>query len=1078
MATIETLDQYEELAARAAERYWNRELSVRVGMASCGLAAGALSVYEAASARESPAADGLTVSRVGCRGSCMVEPMVELVRPDYHLIFHAVTPEDVNAIIDGAKRDDFGSFEAEGRVWQERQSLRTDGAPFVTRCGYSAEVPELSSIPFYRQQKKIITRNCGLIEPFNIGEALARESYAALVKVLRENDPESVIQTITESGLRGRGGAGFPTGRKWASARSAPGDEKYVFVNADEGDPGAFMDRSVLESDPHAVLEGMTIGAFAIGAARGILYIRAEYPLAIQTMQHAIEQARQYGFQGDNILGTPFSFDVSIKIGAGAFVCGEETALIASAEGGIGEPRPRPPYPSQEGYMGKPTVINNVKTWSAVAPIVRNGAEWFAGIGSEESKGTAVFCITGAVRNTGLIEVPMGTRLEDIVFGIGGGAEELGRKIKAVQTGGPSGGCLPRSRFDLAADYEHLTEAGAMMGSGGMIVVDDTTCMVDLAKFFLGFTMDESCGKCTPCREGTRRMHGLLEKITRGEGEEADIDLLQELATYVKDASLCGLGITAPNPVISTLNYFRDEYERHIIDKRCDAFVCSELVGAPCQSACPLGTEAWRYVAHIARGEYEDAYHAIREANPFPSVCARVCDHPCEKRCRSGTTGGQAIAIRALKRFITDRVDALAYRPERTAEWAADAPSVAVVGSGPAGLTAAHYLSLKGYEITVLEADAEPGGMLVSGIPSYRLPREQLRKEIGSLIDENVTVRCNTALGRDVTIDGLFEEGHEAVFLAMGAHKSRRLNVEGEDLDGVYPAVQFLKAFNLRGEVLACGRVGVVGGGDSAIDAARVALRQEGVEGVTVFYRRTREEMPALKEEIEAAVQEGIELRTLVSPTRILSEGGRLTGFECIKNEPGEIDASGRRTPVPVPGTEEAFPLDNLIVTIGDVPDIDYITDMGIEATEWGTVRIDENTLATNRPGVFAGGDVVTGPNTVVDAIAAGKTAAVMIDRFLRGEILRQPAVARLPEVYVEPAMLSDEELSETDRAESPTLSVEARRQSFDEVEMALSVEDVTREARRCLRCDLEFTETKEDEEEHVATNEEPVLSN
>jgi NADH:ubiquinone oxidoreductase subunit F (NADH-binding) len=600
MSRLSSFDEFEEVRRRATEKHWSGPPSIRVGMASCGLAAGAEKLYEAASEGAAAGDGDLAVVRVGCRGSCVVEPMVEVVCPDFHLIFSDVTLAGMNDIMEGARTGDFTALEGLGTLWQERQSLRTDGTPFVTRPGYEGDAVDISSVPFYLPQQKIVTRNCGLIDPFSIEDAFARDGYAALVKVLEDNDPEAVIQTILDSGLRGRGGAGFPTGRKWAIARAAPGENKAVFVNADEGDPGAFMDRSVLESDPHAVLEGMIIGAFAVGASTGIVYIRAEYPLAVQTVQNAIVQAREYGLLGDNILGTSFSFDVSIRIGAGAFVCGEETALIASAEGKVGEPRPRPPYPAQQGYHGNPTVINNVKTWSSVAPIILNGADWFAGIGSEHSKGTAVFCVTGNIRNTGLAEVPMGTTLSDIVFEVGGGPEKAGRKIKAVQTGGPSGGCLPSSLFDLPVDYERLTEAGAMMGSGGMIVVDDRTCMVNLAKFFLEFTMDESCGKCTPCREGTRRMYGLLDKMTSGKGTEEDIAFLEELATYVKDSSLCGLGATAPNPVLSTLRYFRDEYEAHIRDKKCPAGSCAALISfhvepekctacGACSMVCPVG---------------------------------------------------------------------------------------------------------------------------------------------------------------------------------------------------------------------------------------------------------------------------------------------------------------------------------------------------------------------------------------------------------------------------------------------------------------------------------------------------------
>jgi NADH-quinone oxidoreductase subunit F len=505
------------------------------------------------------------------------------------------------------------------------------------------------------------------------------------------------------------------------------------------------------------------------------------------------------------------------------------------------------------------------------------------------------------------------------------------------------------------------------------------------------------------------------------------------------------------------------------LEKKCDAFVCDELVGAPCQSACPLGTEAWRYVAHLARGEYEEAYRVIRETNPFPSVCARVCDHQCEERCRLGRTGSRPVAIRALKRFVTDIVDARTYKPPR-APSPPSAPGVAVVGSGPAGLTAAHYLSLDGFKVTVFEADSRPGGMLVSGIPSYRLKRDVLEKEIESLVDENIALRCDSALGRDFTIDSLFRDGYQAVFLALGAHKSRRLNIEGEDAIGVYPAIQFLKEFNLRGRKLASGRVGVIGGGNSAVDAARVALRLEGVEGVTIFYRRTRNEMPALKEEVGAALQEGVLLETLVSPVKVRSRDGHLTGLVCVRNRLGATDASGRRHPAPVEGTEFSLPLDVLIVTIGDEPDIDYISAMGVETTGRGTLKVNPETLETSRPGVFAGGDVVTGPDTVVDAIAAGRKAAASIGCYLRGLDMKQPASARVPQVYVEPCMLSEEEIDRIRRADPPTLPVGLRRRSFSEVEMSLATEDAVREARRCLRCDLEFTRRATPEVEQVAT--------
>jgi NADH:ubiquinone oxidoreductase subunit F (NADH-binding)/(2Fe-2S) ferredoxin/NAD-dependent dihydropyrimidine dehydrogenase PreA subunit len=440
-----------------------------------------------------------------------------------------------------------------------------------------APIPRMKDIPFFGKQRLIALANRGLIDPEDIDEYIAVGGYQALARALTELEPEGIIGVIKESGLRGRGGAGFPTGRKWEFCRNAAGDEKYVICNSDEGDPGAFMDRSIIESDPHAVLEGMTIGARAIGAARGFIYIRAEYPLALKRLTKAIEQAHDYGLLGEDILGSGFRFDITVSQGAGAFVCGEETSLISSLEGVLPEPRVRPPYPANAGYLGKPTNINNVETWANIPRIISHGAGWFNGIGTETSKGTKVFSLVGKVNNTGLVEVPMGITMREIVFDIGGGVPNQ-KRFKAVQTGGPSGGCIPESLLDTPVDYESLTKAGSIMGSGGMIVMDEETCMVEVSRYFLSFTQDESCGKCTPCREGTYHMLNILENITQGKGRESDLELLEEMGGLVKETALCGLGNTAPNPVLTTIKYFRDEYMAHIRDKRCPAGVCKALI--------------------------------------------------------------------------------------------------------------------------------------------------------------------------------------------------------------------------------------------------------------------------------------------------------------------------------------------------------------------------------------------------------------------------------------------------------------------------------------------------------------------
>jgi NADH-quinone oxidoreductase subunit F len=952
--------------------------------------------------------------------------------------------EDVPRVIDAA----LGGY-------VESDLIYTD--PFI-----GAKFDNQNEIPFFKKQTRTILGTNQKLDPIRIFNYVERDGYSALEKVLEKNDPDWIIDEIKASGIRGRGGAGFPTGRKWEFARGSgqPGQTKYVVCNCDEGDPGAYMDRSLLEGNPHSILEGMIIAGIAIGANHGIIYVRGEYPLAIKHTMIAIRQARELGLLGVDILDTGIDFDIEIVRGAGAFVCGEETALIRSVEGFMGEPRQRPPYPIARGIDGCPTCINNVETLANIRVIINLGGAEYAKVGTPGNTGTKIFSLVGKIRNTGLVEVPLGMTIGEVVHDIGGGPPGKA-KIKAVQTGGPSGGCIPAARFDLPVDYDSLKEAGSIMGSGGMIVMDDDTCMVDVAKYFMAFLKDESCGKCYTCRKGTQRMYEILEDITEGRGTLDHLELLEELAVVVKDTSMCGLGQSAANPVLSTLRYFRHEYERHIVDKRCDAFVCKDLVGPPCQSACPVGTEAWRYVAHIERGEYEEAYRVIREVNPFPSVCARACDHQCEQRCRAGTSGGDPIAIRALKRFVTDRIDPASYQPIRT-EWTdGEAPRVAVVGAGPAGLTAAHCLSIKGYRVTVFEAEPEPGGMLYCAIPEYRLPREVIRKEIQALLDENIEIVCNTSLGTDFSIDSLLGEGYSAVLLALGAHKSRPLGLDKEDAPGVYPSIEFLKAFNERGEQLAKGRVGVIGGGNSAIDAARTALRQRDVESVTIFYRRTRAEMPAFEEEIEAAIQEGITIETLVTPTEIRTTSGLFSHLVCARNNLGSPDASGRRRPVIIKGSEYLLELDTLIVAISEDSGVDCITPAragGIEVTDWNTVKADPKTLLTSRPGVFAAGDVITGPNTIIDAVADGKKAAAMIDHHIRGEELVKPArsIKSLP--YLEPPEI-DESVSRDERVETPRASVDWRKRNFAEVEVGLSMQEAHCEAGRCLRCDLEFAE-------------------
>ncbi len=1006
----------------------NDKPRILIGTATCGRAAGALAVLDTINSELERLGIEAVITQVGCIGLCYAEPLVDIIKPGRPRISYAgVTPEIVPQLLEDYLINDNPRPDL---------ALGTIGEDIVDG------IPKLFELPVLKPQVRVALRNCGHIDPADINQYIANDGYTGFIKALKMTR-EEIIAEISKSGLRGRGGAGASTGFKWERLLEAPGDEKYIICNADEGDPGAFMDRSLLEGDPHAVLEGILIGCYATGANYAYIYCRAEYPLAIERLKTALAQMRENNLLGENILGSGFNLEIEIKEGAGAFVCGEETALIASIEGKRGMPRSRPPFPAVSGVWGKPTNVNNVETWANVSAILQKDAGWYSRYGTEKSRGTKTFALAGKVARTGLIEVPLGIRLGDIIYEIGGGIVN-DKKFKAVLTGGPSGGCLPASLIDLSVDYESLDQAGSIVGSGGMIVGDEDTCMVDLARFFISFTQAESCGKCLPCREGGEEMLSVLERITNGEGQEGDIEYLEWLANLMKSGSLCALGQTSPNPVLTTIRYFREEYEEHIKKGYCRAGVCSGLVRSPCQNACPAGIDVPRYIRAIGRGNYGEALAIIREKVPFPSVLGYVCLHFCEARCRRGQLE-QSIAIKELKRFAADNDDGQWKKNVKKAP--PTGKRVAVIGSGPAGLTAAYYMSRLGHEATVFEALPVAGGMMRVGIPAYRLPPEVLDKEIKEIENAGVTIKTNTPVE---SLDELFGQGYDSVFVSVGAHRGVVMGIEGENTPGVLDGVDFLRAVNLGEKVEVGDRVMVVGGGNVALDAARTALRL-GAGEVTIVYRRTRKEMPASEEEIDEALEEGVKIEYLTTPTGVTGSDNGLK-VRLIRMELGKVDESGRPRPVPMEGSEFTTECDLMIKALGQesvVPD-----KYGLETERGSRISADKYTLATSREGVYAGGDVVSGPASVIEAIAAGRQAAVSMDIYLGGEGNIEE-VLTLHEGEL-PPLNPDEIEADKYRPELRMLPVEERLKGFAQVVLGFDEECAGEETGRCLRCDLE----------------------
>ena len=968
--------------------------------------------------------DKVLIKVTGCMGLCDAGPMM-LISPE-NVLYCYLLPENIAEIV--SEHFINGNILAKFAYIEPQSEKR---------------IPYIKDIPFFQKQEKLVLKNCGEVDYRSLDEYIARDGFIALDKALNKMSHQEVIDEIKKSGLRGRGGGGFPTGMKWQFAADNKSDQKYIICNADEGDPGAFMDRSLLEGDPFNLIEGMIIGGYAIGASKGYIYVRAEYPIAIERLDQAIKKSKEAGILGDKILGSDFSFSLEIRIGAGAFVCGEETALIASIEGRRGEPNQKPPYPSDSGLHAKPTVINNVETFGNISTIILSGADNFRKYGTEKSPGTKVFALAGDIYNTGLVEVPLGTSLGSILFDIGGGIPH-GKKFKVAQTGGPSGGCITGEDLNVPIDYESLAALGAIMGSGGLICMDEDTCMVDMARYFMDFVQEESCGKCLACRIGTKRMLEILERITQGHGREGDVELLIELAETIKDTALCGLGQTAPNPVLSTIKNFREEYEQHIKHNYCKAGVCGDLFISPCENACPAHINVPGYVALIAAGRPIDAYNLIRQENPLPSVCGRICTHPCETKCRRGQLD-EAIAIRDLKRYAADE----AFKIEGgilDPVYPKKDKSVGIIGAGPAGLTCGYYLAKLGYDVVIYEKHEIAGGVLAYGIPDYRLPLDVLAREIETIKKVGVKIRTGVEIGKDIPFQKIKEE-HDSIFISTGTNVSVMAGLVGEDLEGVHLGLDFLRQQDQFSPEDLQGVIAVIGGGNTAIDAARVSLRK-GAKEVHLFYRRGKGDMPAHPREVEEMLEEGIHLHELWEPIEILGDQ-KVTGLKLQKTRRSGFASDGRNKVEKVADEVMTFNADKVILAVSQHTELYFTRPYSFDLSANDTFVVNEDTQMTNVEGVFAGGDVVRGSYVAIYAIADGKKAAESIDLYLGGS----GQLYKGEKIEI-PMTINETELEEHNRFLVDFLAPNERKDNFKEVAYRYHKLNAMAEAMRCLRCD------------------------
>ena len=1024
-------------------------VSIAIGMGTCGIGNGAEALYEAFENQIKERQLAIHLRKVGCFGFCAEEPLVNVHLAGLPLlILNRVKVSDIPSIFTWIGKK---SFPAERVLCKVSSWDHLSGTTFYG-TGFPA-IKEWDELPFFHRQKKIVLRNAGLINPESIDEYRSIGGYDAFLKVLHSYSPQQVISEIKESGLRGRGGAGFPTGLKWELMAKHTATRKFLICNVDEGDPGAYMNRNEMESDPHMLIEGMLIGAYAMGASEGIVYVRAEYPLAVQRLHIAVAQAQKVGLLGKGIDGTSFDFDLKVVEGAGAFVCGEETALIASIEGKSGRPRIKPPFPAQSGYLGFPTDINNMETWCNIAAIIAKGSSWFRETGTEKSPGTKVFSLVGKIKNTGLVELPLGEKLTTLIYDIGGGASDPDKKIKAVQSGGPSGGCIPVAKFDTPIDWESLVSLGSIMGSGGMVVMDQDNCMVDVARYFIEFTHNESCGKCVPCREGLAQELALLDKIAKGQGTLGDMQLLEELSHSICDSALCGLGQSAPNPVLTTLRYFKKEYEEHINLQYCEAGTCERLVTALCSNSCPLHMHIPSYLQLLKENRLQEAFEVTLRDNPLPGTIGRICHFHCQMRCRRDTID-EPVHQGEIHRYLADTIykmggESKVYATLLREKLPPTNQRVAIVGSGPAGLCAAFYLARLGHTVTIYEREAKAGGILRYGIPSYRLPKEILDKELQVFKKLGIRFVFKKRLGFEITLSELRQQ-NQAVLLALGAYRSQELEIPGISLKGVVQGTTLLEDLAKQKKIPPGQRVVIIGGGNVAIDVAR-SLWRLGRE-VTVVYRRSLEDMPANRMELTEAIREKINFVCMAGPSGILGQAGkRVAALEIKEMQGGDYDLSGRRKPLES-DVVSTIACDMVVLAIGEGVEQELLQEQGLETTERGALAATPYSYKTNLPGVYAVGDVTTGPSTAAQAMGYAKKAAKAIDFALTGKQRFQS---------LEKDFAMENEISEDAESVKPVvprhLTVRERKGNFAEINKGYMGEQARLEASRCLRCDIKL---------------------